>query len=148
MLQAIPDRVRTPRPYVRRRFKETLAPTRVILAEDDSEMRQWVAGALRKDGYVVFEVINGTDLETRARSKWLNADVIVSDIRMPGRSGLDALATLRKHDWATPVIMITAFGDEETIAEAKRMGAATVLSKPFDIGELRHAVRNVAPPLI
>ena len=67
-------------------------------------------------------------------------DVIVSDVNMPGLSGLDVLAALRCADWTTPVILITAFGDQQIRAEAEALGAARRLDKPVDPGALRAAV--------
>jgi DNA-binding NtrC family response regulator len=66
--------------------------------------------------------------------------LIISDVRMPGVSGLDVLATLRREDWSTPVILMTAFGDLETRAEARRLGAKALFDKPFDVDDLRTAV--------
>src|SRR5215468_2968896 len=93
----------------------------VVLAEDDREMRMLVATTLRRAGWDVIEARDdGTDC------------VIVSDIRMPGMSGLDALERLRDIGWVGGIILITAFGDEATHARAHEMGANTVLDKPFD----------------
>jgi len=65
---------------------------------------------------------------------------------LPGFTGLELLAELRKSDWAFPVVLITAFGDETLHLEGKRLGAAMVLDKPFDIEELVVAVRLLVPP--
>jgi CheY-like chemotaxis protein len=124
---------------------------RVLVAEDDYEMRRVVAAALREAGYQVFEVSDGDELERflrtgRVDKQPLAVDLIVSDIRMPGTSGLTALADLRSEDWATPVILITAFGSPQTYREARRLGAATLLDKPFELDELVHAVRSIVPP--
>lgn len=62
---------------------------------------------------------------------------------MPWASGLTVLAALRRYDWATPAILITAFGDDETHSEARRLGAAAVFDKPFDMRDLRRAARRV-----
>ncbi len=71
-------------------------------------------------------------------------DVVVSDIRMPGASGLDLLAGLRRDDWTTPVVLITAFGDPGgRHAEAYRLGADAVLDKPLDVDDLRLVVQTL-----
>jgi len=67
---------------------------------------------------------------------------------MPGASGLDVLAGLREVDWSMPVILITAFGSADTKARAGLLGAALLLDKPFELEELRHAVRSVVPPRV
>jgi DNA-binding response OmpR family regulator len=71
--------------------------------------------------------------------------MVVSDVRMPGYSGLDLLAILRCASWTLPVVLITAFGDEDTHAEARELGAIAVLDKPFDLDDLRAVVRAAAP---
>jgi DNA-binding response OmpR family regulator len=126
-------------------------PPCILLAEDDAEMRRLLGSTLRKDGYLVIEVRNGGELldyiaEAELHPPTQAPDLLVSDIRMPGWNGLDVLATVRLTDWAMPIILITAFGDEETHAEARRLGARAVLDKPFDLKELRALVAELLPP--
>jgi DNA-binding response OmpR family regulator len=122
---------------------------RVLLAEDDEEMRVLLAVTLRRDGFEVLEARNGAELlkliarEILENREKPGIDLIVSDIRMPEVSGIGALASFRKDDWATPVLLITAFGDDEVRAEAKRLGAAAVFSKPFDMDDFRTVVLNL-----
>lgn len=118
----------------------------VFVAEDDAEMRALITAALEADGYAVVAASDGRDLLARLETDRERVGVIVSDVRMPGYSGLDLLAIVRCASWAVPVILITAFGDEETHAEARELGAVTVLDKPFDLDDLRAAVRSAAPP--
>lgn len=128
-----------------------MRPARVLVAEDDAEMRGVLATALRKDGYEVVEARDGAEVldligDSLLRRKTDPPDVLVADIRMPGFSGLQVLAGLRQADWAMPVVLITAFGDLGTHAEARRLGAAAVFDKPFDIDDLRTLVVNLVPP--
>jgi len=124
---------------------------RVLVAEDDAEMRSLIATALAADGCDVLEASDGRELfEILAAmsppgSRLEPPDIIVSDIRMPGPSGLDGLALLRQSTWSVPVIVITGFGDLATHDEARRLGAAIVLDKPFDMEVLRTAVITLAP---
>lgn len=121
---------------------------RAVLAEDDPEMRALVRAVLQRDGYEVMEARNGPELAMLVRSEVLQprmglpADLIITDVVMPGRTGLDVLAWLRSCDWATPVVLVTAFGSAELHEEARRLGAA-VLDKPFDLEELRRLVRSL-----
>jgi CheY-like chemotaxis protein len=122
---------------------------RILLAEDDPDMRRLLATSLRMAGHKVIEATDGIEVLDRMESAILHAgadqfDVIVSDVNMPGLSGLDVLATLRSTHWMTPVVLITAFGDEETRTEARELGAAAVLDKPLDPEVLRCAVRAAA----
>lgn len=124
----------------------------VLLAEDDQAFRRLVASVLEADGYEVVEAADGVALlagiETALTIRRERAEsfLIVADVRMPGLSGLDVLAILRCANRATPVILITAFGDEATHAEGRELGAAAVFDKPFDLDELRATVLETIPP--
>lgn len=118
-------------------------PARVLLAEDDPDMRRLLAEELRRDGYEVLEAKDGKEMELRLKSVRhcpLKApDVIIMDVRMPGHSGLEILAALRQAQWTTPVVLITGFPDPSLIASAHAL-QAEVFGKPFDIDALRVAV--------
>jgi CheY-like chemotaxis protein len=125
-------------------------PFRVLLAEDDGEMRNIVREALRGDGYDVVEAEHGGRMlvEVAARLKANvdsdSLDLIVSDIRMPVCTGLQIVAALREAHWRTPVILMTAFGDEATRRHAESL-AVVLFEKPFDIDDLRTAAANLLP---
>jgi CheY-like chemotaxis protein len=115
----------------------------VLLAEDDFEMRRLLAEALDGDGYRVIEVGSGLQMFDRlrhARGDAEKPDLIVSDIRMPGLTGLEVLNIIREWGWQVPVILITAFGDRETRDEAFEKGVTAFLNKPFEVDDLRTAV--------
>ncbi|MFC1610080.1 response regulator [Myxococcota bacterium] len=133
-----------------REIQMALAPPLILLAEDNADMRHVLARALRTQGYEVLEVKDGKELLDRIATGvlingYVEPDLVISDIRMPGWTGLEVLGGLRTSDWAMPVILITAFGDEATHAEAKRLGAALVLDKPFDVDDLLTAVGDILP---
>jgi len=126
----------------------TGSPVRVLLADDDRDTREAVAEALRSDGYEVIEANNGWELlqylAASEDSAPMPVNLVISDVRMPGKSGLEVIAGFR---WATggstPFIVITGFGDSQTHAEARRLGAAAVLSKPFELDQLRTVMADV-----
>jgi FixJ family two-component response regulator len=68
---------------------------------------------------------------------------VLSDIRMPGFSALEVMIGLRRALFRTPIVLITAFGDPKTHERAKRLGAALVIDKPFDVDELRASVTTL-----
>lgn len=125
-------------------------PKRVLLAEDDEEMARLLTDTLSQQGYEVVGAANGVELLDHVEDfrhqvingRFYDVDLIVSDIRMPWMNGLEMLRELRLIDKMTPVILITAFGDERTHAEANRLGAAAVLDKPFELDDFRDAVRS------
>lgn len=124
-------------------------PVRVVLAEDDDDMRSLIACTLRRDGLAVTEVSTGSemlDLVGRSLAKSARRapfDLVISDVRMPGRTGLEVLEALRRTGWSTPVILITAFGSDTVHSEAYRLGAIAVFDKPFDVNALRLLARAV-----
>ena len=121
---------------------------RVLLAEDDHDMRALVAAKLRLDGHHVVDVADGGRLLVCIANAYVDDraydayDLIVSDIRMPVCSGLAILEGLRKAHWPTKVILMTAFGDEATRAKAGKLGAV-LFDKPFDVDDLRTAVLHL-----
>ena len=126
----------------------SIPPARVLVAEDDYELRRMIALALRKDGYEVVVAKDGTELLEMVADSFLGDtadlafDVIVSDIRMPGWSGMQVLQGLMDRDETMPVILITAFGDAKTHMLAHELGAVCVLDKPFEMDDLRMVVLN------
>jgi CheY-like chemotaxis protein len=121
---------------------------RIMLAEDDVEMRTLLVDSLVRGGYEVIAARNGLQMLKEIRKQLclgdpMPVDLIVSDERMPGMRGLDILSVLRGAAVPTPFILITGFGDEGTHERALRMGASAVLDKPFDIDDLKRAVLAV-----
>ncbi len=119
---------------------------RILVAEDDAEMRALLADALRRDGYEVVEASHGADLmqllvaRLQESGEVQSVDLVISDVRMPGWSGLEILEALRGARAKVPVILITAFGDADVHARAEDLDAYVVFDKPFDLDDLRTAV--------
>ena len=123
---------------------------RILLAEDDTDMRSLMAQLLRRDGYEVVECPNGVGLldylsTFLGRSEPEHFDLVISDIRMPGLTGLEVVGGLHRLPDFPPTILMTAFGDAETHAEAKEIGVAAMFDKPFDMHELMAKVRETVP---
>jgi CheY-like chemotaxis protein len=125
--------------------------TKVLLADDDAEMRRILAKALSDEGYLVVEATNGADLLAKLDFAFCDdnaiatVDVIVTDVRMPGVTGFEVLEGLRQVDWATPVILISAFADDQLVRDARLFGVTAVLPKPFALRDLLDAVSSAAP---
>ncbi len=118
---------------------------RILVADDNGAMREMVVQSLLDDGYEVYEAADGDELLWIVQSIKVNSwpveifDVLVMDIMMPRLSGLEALRRLRVMRCETPVVLMTAFPDAQTKAEAARF-RAPLLRKPFPMGELGDAV--------
>jgi two-component system response regulator (stage 0 sporulation protein F) len=123
-------------------------PGTIFLADDDDDMRALLALALQSDGYEVVEAKDGAELlellAGASASPMNRPDLIVTDVLMPCYSGLGVLAALHKSAWNVPVILITARQDAGVEKDAKRLGAAAVVRKPFDIDDLRTAILNAS----
>jgi CheY-like chemotaxis protein len=120
---------------------------RVLVADDDPEMRRLVSETLRKDGHDIVEEPDGGRLLVRVAALYqktgaLPVDLIVSDIRMPVCTGLDILKGMRAAHWGTPVVLMTAFADDEVRRRATELGA-TLMSKPFVLSDLRRTVNGL-----
>lgn len=121
---------------------------RILVAEDDPDLRRLVSAVLAHDGYDVLEVADGTTMLEYLASLDGHGNapqVIVSDVFMPGRSGLDVLVSLRELGISAPVVLMTAFPDHCSQASALELGAVTLLEKPFEIDDLRMIVLNLLP---
>ena len=119
------------------------APKRVLVAEDDAALRELVARELRKLGHVVDETDSGFALLGRLGDAELDGerfDLLVTDVRMPGVTGMSVLRGLRvseaPHLAGLPTLVMTAFADNDVHVEARRLGAI-VLDKPFEMDDLR-----------
>jgi CheY-like chemotaxis protein len=123
---------------------------KVLVADDDDELRALVVDALRADGYIVIEARDGEEmlaiLDDALTNPATRPDVIVADVRMPKLSGLGVLHALRRSGVRLPFVMMTGFYPASVEVVAKRLGAQGVLRKPFDLDDLRTAVMNAHRP--
>ena len=111
---------------------------RVLIVDDEKNMR-WVLGqALSAEGFDVSEAVDGaTALAAVAEQE---PDVMVLDHRMPEPDGMEVLRRLRSKGLSFPIIMLTAHGNVATAVEAMKAGASEYLTKPFDLEELKLAI--------
>jgi two-component system NtrC family response regulator len=116
-------------------------PYRVLLVDDEPAQRELVAGFLSKRGFAVTQAADGE--AALARFSQEPFDLVLTDQRMPGRSGLDVLAAVRKASPETAVIIMTAYGTIETAVGAIKAGAADYLAKPLNLDELLHRIGQV-----
>ncbi|MFO0678020.1 MAG: response regulator [Polyangiaceae bacterium] len=124
-------------------------PMRILLADDDVDLRALVQMALSRDGHEIVEAENGAEvldcLERAAFHPESMPDVIVVDVLMPKCSGLGVLEILKKSRAHVPVIVMTSFEHDSVRQVAERLGAVAFFRKPFDVEALRSAVRDVPP---
>ncbi len=115
--------------------------SRILLVEDEKSMRDLLALMLRKEGYAVETVESGGRAQERM-AKDAPYDLVITDISMPGMSGLDLLRNARRSSPDTAVILMTAYGSKETAIQALNEGAIYYVEKPFDLDEMKVVVRK------
>lgn len=124
-------------------------PSRVVVAEDQPHLRQLLVTFLRRQGHDVFAAEDGEQAVDHLGALWIDGsepDLILTDVQMPGRSGLEVLAYVRGLDWNVPVVVMSGTATEDVVARAKELGANAVLAKPFNIVDLERLVRELIPP--
>jgi DNA-binding response OmpR family regulator len=118
-----------------------MATAHIVVVEDEPAIRRGVVDALRVSGYAVAEAADGTrGLEEALRR---NVDLVLLDLLLPKRDGLDVLADLRRLRPTLPVIVLTARGTEDDRVRGLKMGADDYVVKPFSARELLARVEAV-----
>jgi len=114
--------------------------TTVLVVDDKEMLRDSVGVTLQRAGFTVIAAGDGeAALGMIARRK---PDAVVTDLKMPGMTGVELLARIREFDGDLPVVLMTAYGTVETAVEAMSLGAFTYITKPFEGDELLIAVKR------
>ena len=117
-----------------------MAAEKILVVDDEQSMTQYLGIVLRKEG---FEVITaGSGREALERVKNDTPDVVITDIKMPGMDGIQLLQSIKKHDPAIPVVIMTAYASQQSAIDAVNMGAFQYLIKNAKNDEIRLVVRN------
>ena len=114
---------------------------RILVIEDDREMRSLLEDYLEEEGYEVGSVDDGSEAFRKLARE--NFDLILTDIRMPGLNGLDILPGLKQIQPGILIIVITAFGSEEVQRRALERGADAYLEKPLQLDQLRTLIQEM-----
>ena len=115
----------------------------ILFVDDEPDLEALVLQKFRRqirDGAVTFMFAHDGIEALASIEQHPNVDMVVSDINMPGMSGLEMLPKVRAERPDVPVIMITAYGDAETRRKAIEKGAIGLLTKPIDFALLRHEI--------
>jgi PAS domain S-box-containing protein len=122
--------------------KVPMTGARILIVDDKPEVAEFCKEYLfHPHGYtplIAYDGPEGLDMALRERP-----DLMILDFRLPKMSGLDVLRALRERQVELPVIFTTAYGSQEDIAEAFRLGVKDYLTKPFDASEMLAMVRRV-----
>ncbi len=113
---------------------------RVLLVDDQPELRRLFRRSLNKAGYVVVEAWNGRVAVELAQQ--LQFDVVISDVRMPDMSGIELLRALHDQDPDLPVVLTSGSSDPETSLESAELGAFAYLMKPVPFEMMRDTAKR------
>ncbi|MCJ7703899.1 MAG: sigma 54-interacting transcriptional regulator, partial [Desulfobacterales bacterium] len=114
--------------------------TCLLIVDDDPVALDLLREVLSKEGYEVVSALSAEEAISRGIENFF--DVIITDVRMGEKDGMDVLRSFKKTSPETTVIMITAFGSIDTAIEAIREGAFDYISKPFKLEEIKITVRR------
>lgn len=112
----------------------------ILIVEDEPSMSWALAEGLSDDGFTI-----DTFRTAEEAWDWLQrgkSDLVISDLRLPGMTGLELARKLQRGPHAQPVIIVTAYGTPESLGDLKRAGVADCFPKPFPIDMLRRSVRR------
>jgi len=120
--------------------------TQVLVVDDDLQMREGMSMALTRAGYFVYEASTGLEaLDILSTNK--DIKIMVSDVRMPGMTGLELLEKAKRQHPSLVVIMVTAYGTIENAVSAMKFGAMDYILKPFSFKDLEKVVGKAASTL-
>ncbi len=115
--------------------------TKLLIVEDDADVRELVALVLREEGYAVDTAEDFTEGLALARTN--EYDGLVLDVRLPDGNGMDIARTLRRESRMVPILMLTAQRTPNDAVRGLDAGADDYLGKPFDVTELKARVRSL-----
>jgi CheY-like chemotaxis protein len=107
---------------------------KVLVVDDDRDIVETLSDILELRGWQVFRGYDGTEAVDLATEH--DVDWVLMDVRMPGRSGVDAMEEIRRVRPRTRIVLMTAFATPEVMERAARADGTRVLAKPFDLTKL------------
>lgn len=119
---------------------EISGKNKLLVVDDKENTRTLLFDVFTERGFLVTTAANGDEAVERIAGD--HFDLIITDMNMPGRNGLDVLRCAKSASPDTAVIIITAYGTIDTAVEAMRLGAADFIAKPFKLAEIEHKVQK------
>ena len=118
------------------------APWRCLVADDEAQIRSLLRDALAQQGYVTDDVADGESASRRLAEE--DYELLVSDVLIPGRTGVELLRDLRARGKETPVILMSSFLSQEVLAACSKLDHFAFLQKPFSLSDLRRALTRAS----
>lgn len=116
---------------------------RVLIVDDDKDMRATLTDFISRLGVKVSTAANVADAQFALRTENPSFDLVLTDLRLPGGSGMDVVKAAHSRSTETLVTIITGYASLETAIEAIRLGAYDYITKPFTLDEIGVQVRNM-----
>lgn len=116
---------------------------KLLIVDDQYGIRILLNEVFQKEGYQTFQASNG--MQALQIVEQDRPDLVLLDMKIPGMDGIEILKRLKEMDQTIEVFIMTAYGELDMIQQAKDLGARTHFAKPFDIDEIRAAVKAQAP---
>ncbi|MGA9290816.1 MAG: response regulator [Anaerobacillus sp.] len=113
---------------------------KILIVDDQYGIRILLNEIFQKEGYQTYQAANGVQALSIVKSE--DPDLVILDMKIPGMDGLEILKRIKKMEARALVIIMTAYGELDMIHEAMDLGAITHFAKPFDIDEIRAAVKK------
>ncbi|MFZ3589091.1 response regulator [Bacillus sp. DJP31] len=113
---------------------------KILIVDDQFGIRILLNEVFQKEGYTTFQAANGFQALDIVDKH--SPDLVLLDMKIPGMDGIEILKRMKAVDPDIQAIIMTAYGELDMIQEAKDLGAITHFAKPFDIDEIRDAVKN------
>jgi DNA-binding NtrC family response regulator len=129
----------TPRPIV----PPHLAPPNLLLVDDDPVPRETLSTLILSEGFHVVSAANGEEAERLLRAAKPPFDLVITDLVMPGKSGMDVLKCALNTNPSCTVLLLTGFGSVREATEAMELGAFDFVTKPMQIDQFRNTLRRL-----
>jgi DNA-binding NtrC family response regulator len=113
----------------------------ILIVDDDQNLCSVLREELNEVGYDAESVNNGDEVFSYLANK--PVDLVLLDLKMPGKDGFDVLKELEMKEIKTKVIVLTAYADVKSAIDSAKMGASDFISKPYDFDELLITIRKV-----
>jgi two-component system, response regulator, stage 0 sporulation protein F len=114
--------------------------SKILIVDDQYGIRILLNEVFQKEGYTTYQAANGMQALEIVRKH--RPDLVLLDMKIPGMDGIEILKRLKEIDQDIKVIIMTAYGELDMIQETKELGAIMHFAKPFDIDDLREAVKK------
>jgi DNA-binding response OmpR family regulator len=114
---------------------------KILVVDDDSAVLRLLRIILSEEGYDSEFARDGEEAWSRLLSE--SFSLLLTDLQMPGRSGLDIIRGLRRRGFSTPVVLLSGALTSETLEETATLGGVTCMAKPLDLGSLRATLKRL-----